>query len=149
MEPLVDHFKQYYGYYAMGALCVLPVIILFRRYSVPTIMYAMELCIYMALLHCLTYGVVVFASWFKDQSTMKRARGLVGDDYNPGWKTPILEFWKRKEYNPEWLFYLEIALLFVVLVLMWKFRPLRARRPRKKTANAKKKPIQYNYRKAK
>lgn len=147
MEPLVDHFKQYYGYYAMGALCVLPVIILFRRYSVPTIMYAMELCIYMALLHCLTYGVVVFASWFKDQSTMKRARGLLGQDYNPGWKTPILEFWNRKQYDPQWLFYFEIVLLLVLVFLVWKYRPLRARRPKK--AASKRKPLPYDYRKAK
>ena len=149
MEPLFNHFKEFYGYYIMGAICVLPFIIVFRRVAVPAIMYVVEFCIYTGLLHCLTYGVVVTAAWFKDQSTMKRAQGLVGQDFNPGWSTPIVDFWNREAYNPRWLFYFEIALLFLVIFMMWKYRPLRARRPKQKGSAPKKKPGGYDYRKMK
>ncbi len=150
MEPIIGHFREFYGYYIMGAFCVLPFIVVFRRVAVPAIMYVIELCIYMGLLHCAIWVIVAVAAWFKDQSTMKRARDLVGDDYNPGWTTPILEFWKREEYNPHWLFYFEIVLFFLVIFLMWRYRPMRMRRPKKAMESKNKKKIGgYDYRKVK
>jgi len=148
MEAITEHLKEYYRWYLLGAVCVLPAIIIFRRHVIPAIFYAVELAIYMALLHGATHLVVLLAGWFKDQSTMKRAQGLLGQDFNPGWTTPLLEFWKRNEYQPQWLFYFEIVLVLLLISLMWRYRRPRMRRPRKKTIAPKKKPG-YDYRKEK
>jgi hypothetical protein len=148
VESLIAHFREFYGYYIMGVICVLPFIIVFRRVAVPAIMYLVELIVYAALFHCFTYVVVATASWFKDQSTMKRARDLVGDDYNPGWSTPIPDFWNVDAYNPHWLIYFEGVMIFVIIALMWKYRPLRMKRPKKK-AETSKIPRPYDYRKVK
>ena len=159
MEPLVEHFKEFYVYYLIGAACILPPLIFFRRFTVAAFMYLIELCIYLALMHGVMYGVIAVAAWFKDQSTMKRARGLIGETFDPGWTTPILRFWDKEGYEPQWLIYFEIGLAVLILYLMWKFRPPRMRRPRKWRADwsktskpgAKpgigKKPGGYDYRK--
>jgi uncharacterized membrane protein (GlpM family) len=148
MEVVIQHLKEHYGWYVFGLICVLPPFVLLRRYTVAPVMYAVELVIYMGLLHCLIYGVVVVAAWFKDQSTLKRARGLVQASFNPGWKTPLLRFWDRQQYDPPWLLYFELVLLVVVIFLMWRYRPLK--RTRRKPPPSKKKPGPgYNYRRVK
>ncbi len=147
MEPIVDHFEEYYRWYALAAICLLPLIVIFRRQTFPAILYAVELAIYAAIMHCLVHVVAIIAAWFKDQSTMKRARDLLDADYNPGWTTPLLEFWNRKEYNPEWLIFFEVGLLALVFFLMWRYRPMQKRKPKKK-APAKKTGKGYDYRKA-
>ena len=150
MHAVIEHFREYYRWYILGVVCILPVLVVFRKYTVPAILFAVELCIYMALLHGAIHLVCLLAAWFKDQSSMKHAFDAIGRDYNPGWTTPIVEFWDRKQYDPWWLLYFEIVLAVAVFVLMWKFRPLQMRRPRKKAPPAKKKPVAaFNYKKTK
>ena len=60
---------------------------------------------------------------------MKRAFDVVADS-DPHWTTPFRYFYDRTLYNPRWLFYVEIGLVAVIVVLMWKWRPLR---PQKKS----------------
>lgn len=156
MEPLVEHFRAFYVYYLIGAICILPPLIFFRRFTVAAIMYAIELAIYLALMHVAMYVFVAVAAWFKDQSTMKRALDLPGNSFNPGWTTPLLRFWDQEGYEPHWMIYVELGFCAVILYLMWKFRPPRMRRPRKWRADwsktgskqgAAKKPAPYDYRK--
>lgn len=138
MEPILQHFREYYRVYIMVAVCVLPIIVVFRRWAVPTILYLVEFCIYTVMMHVLVCGVVYLAAWFKDQSTMKRARGVIGEDFNPGWKTPLIEFWDRSQYTPSWLVYVEIVFLVAIAVLMWRYRPIRTQQRKSKTPPSKK-----------
>jgi len=148
MEILTEHFQSYWMYYAIGAACLLPPIIYFRRWSLPLIQYAVEYVIYLGLFHVGLAVIVLVAGWFKDQSTMKRARGLVGANYNPGWETPWLEFWNRELYNPMWLFYFEIVVAVVVLVLMVRIRGIGVQRKKRRKIPPSKKvaaPGEYQY----
>ena len=43
----------------------------------------------------------------------------------PGWTTPWLEFWKADQYAPPWVMYLEVVLLIIIIVAVWRYRPLR------------------------
>ena len=139
MEIVIDHFQSYWMYYAIGAAVLLPPLIYFRRWSSPLIQYAIEYVIYLGLTHVGLGTIVRVAGWFMDQSTMKRARGLVGENYNPGWETPWLEFWNRELYNPVWLFYAEIVVAVLVFVLMVRLRGIGLQRKKRKKVPPSKK----------
>ena len=51
MEPIIDHFEEYYRWYIIGAIGVLSVLVIFRKQAVPALMYAVELAIYAELMH--------------------------------------------------------------------------------------------------
>ena len=139
MEILTEHFQSYWMYYAIGVAVLLPPLIYFRRWSLPLIQYAVEYVIYLGLIHVGLATVVRVAGWFIDQSTMKRARGLVGEDYHPGWKIPLREFWNRELYNPVWLFYAEIVVAALLFVLMVRIRGIGAQRKKRKKVPPSKK----------
>jgi len=132
MEVLTEHFQSFWKYYAVAGVLLLALIIYFRRWALPLLQYTVEYCIYLGLLHVGLGTIVRVASWFKDQSTMKRARGLVGQSYNPGWETPWLRFWDRELYSPEWLLYMEIIFALVVLLLMVRIRGIGVQRTKRK-----------------
>jgi len=136
MEPVLEHFREYYKLYAGIALVGLPPILIFRRFTIPAILYVVEFVIYAVLMHCLLGGVIRLAAWFKAESAMKRAFDARANT-NPGWITPFRYFYDRALYNPPWLFYLEIALLVAILAAMWKYRPLRAQKKRIKPLTAR------------
>jgi len=137
MEVLAQHFSDWWRVYVVVAIVVLPVIIIFRRWAIPAILYAVELSIYLVIVHVLLSGVVRLAAWFKDQSTMKRARGLTEQNFDPGWSTPVPDFWNLDAYNPHWLVFFELALAAGIVFLMWKYRPMQVQRAKKKPAPPK------------
>lgn len=129
MDAVLGHFREHYKLYAGILLVSLPPILIFRRYTIPAILYTVEFVVYACLMHALLGGVIRLASWFKAESAMKRAFETAAS-VNPNWKTPFKEFYDRSQYNPQWLFYVEIAALAAILVLMWKYRPLRVQKKR-------------------
>lgn len=139
MDVLAQHFTEWWRVYVVVAILVLPVVVIFRRYTVPAILYTVELAIYLCIVHVLLSGVVRLAGWFKDQSTMKRARGLTEQSFDPGWTTPVPRFWDLDAYNPHWLVYLEAVLALGIVFMMWKYRPMQVQRAKKKPAPPKKK----------
>ena len=139
MEIVLEHLQSYWMYYAIGAAVLLPPLIYFRRWSLPLIQYAVEYVIYLGLIHVGLATIVLVTGWFVDQSTMKRARGLVGENYNPGWRIPLLEFWNRELYNPVWLFYAEIVVAVFVFVLMVRLRGIGVQRKKRKKVPPSKK----------
>ena len=139
MEPVVEHLREFYRVYVFVAVITVPIVIVFRRYTVPAIAYAFELCVYAAIVHGLFHATLRLAAWFKDQSSMKRAFGDVAPGAeDPGWTTPLLEFWKRGEYSPEWILYVEAVLLVGVIYLIWRYKPLRPQKKGRKPPPAKK-----------
>jgi hypothetical protein len=92
IQPVLEHLQQHAMAYGAGAVVVLILVYLTRRWSVPIIFYAVELSIYLGVMHALVGGIVRLAAWFKDQSSMKRAFDLK-DLAPPDWTTPLYT-WK-------------------------------------------------------
>ncbi len=135
MDVVQEHLREHYKLYVGIVLVLLPPVVFFRRYTIPAILYTIEFVVYCVLMHCLLGGVIRLASWFKAESAMKRAFDSVRDT-NPQWKTPIVYFYDRSLYNPQWVFYLEIAAVIAILVLMYKYRPLRAQKKKARPLTA-------------
>lgn len=134
LGPLLEHFREHYTVYVFIALFTLPILVIFRRYTAPTIAFVLELCLYVALLHVLVHGSVRLTAWFKDQSSMKRAFGPVAEGAaDPGWTTPLLTFWQHDLYSPAWLLYFECFVVAAIVYLMWRYKPVR---PQKKGTRA-------------
>jgi len=129
MDAVQEHLREHYKLYVGIFLVLLPPVVFFRRWSIPAILYAIEFVVYCALMHSILGGVIRLAAWFKTESAMKRAFDRLADS-NPGWTTPFRYFYDRTLYNPKWLFYLEIVAVAAIVVMMWKYRPLR---PQKKS----------------
>jgi len=125
MQPILDHLREHYRLYLGIGIPLLVVLVVSRKYSVPVILFAAEFAIYSAAVHVMVGCVVRLAAWFKDQSTMKRAHDIVGENLNPGWQTPWLRFYDRSDYDPQWLFFFELVVVIGILVMMWRLKPIR------------------------
>jgi hypothetical protein len=135
MQPLLEHLRHYAAAYIIVAVCLLPILYLTRRWSVPAILYTIEIAIYMGLMHLAVWMLVGFTAWFKDQSSMKRAfdtKSFV----KPDWGTPLLQFWDRAAYKPAWLVYVELVFVVLILYAVWRYRPMRIQRQRKHPVNS-------------
>lgn len=125
--PVLDHLKEYYGFYIVVTILVAPGIYFTRRWSIPIIAYVLETIIYIASMHLVVGLVTRVARWFKDQSSMKRAFDTK-DFRPPDWTTPWLEFWNKEAYIPQTVFYVETAFAIIIILLVWRYRPIRVRR---------------------
>ncbi len=119
MEIGIDLSHPWTGY-VVTFLAALPLLYLVRQLILPVILWVGEAVLYTAALHLLLHGVVRTARWFKLESTM-----YVNERADPGWYVPIAEFWNPALYNPDWLFYFQIAALCVITFLVLKHRPLK------------------------
>lgn len=134
MDELVAHFQDNAVGYGIGGVCLIPVIYVTRKYSVPLILYIVEFTIYAVAMHVVTWCVVTLTRWFKEQSSMRALRDDGRPEDAPEWGTPLIEFWKREEYDPNWVWIVEVILLVIILGLMWRYRPMKIqRKPQRKT----------------
>ncbi len=129
VETIIAHLQENMVAYAVIGVCALPLIFFSRKYSVPVILYTVEVIIYWGLIHAAMGTLVRFAAWFKDQSSMKRAFDTK-DFAPPSWSTPWMEPWNRDAYDPQWVFYLEVILALATLYAVWRYRPLRIQHKR-------------------
>lgn len=125
MEDLLAHVQENAVGYGIGALCLAPLIYVTRKYSVPFILYIVEFSIYACAVHISTWCLVNLTRWFKEQSSMRALREDGKPLDAPDWATPLLEFWKKEEYIPQWIWMAEVGCLVLVLALMWRYRPMR------------------------
>lgn len=128
MEALIAHLQENAVLYAAGGICLLPVIYLTRKFSVPAILYLVEFSIYSGLLHVATNVLVRVTRWFKESSSMRALREDGKPIDTPEWSTPLIEFWKTEEYDPNWVWKMEVAFLVVILIIMWRYRPMKIQR---------------------
>lgn len=132
VEAVVEHFKTNYSIYIAVIICLLPVIFFTRKYSLPLILYTIETLLYLCIMHVTMWTLVVIAKWFKEQSSMK---ALHDPDRAPDWQTPLVAFWQKEEYNPVWVYYAEIAFVFIVIFMVYRFRPPKVKRiPKRQSA---------------
>lgn len=135
MDAALEHLREHHKLYAVIVLLSVPLTVFFRRYSVPAILYAIEFVMYAVLMHAVLGGTVRLAAWFRAESTMERALDSAAS--HPGWTTPFARFYDRALYNPPWLFYLEVAALVIIVILMFKYRPLRPQKKKAKPLSAR------------
>ncbi|MBI2425464.1 MAG: hypothetical protein HYV27_21740 [Candidatus Hydrogenedentes bacterium] len=134
MDVLLEHLRTNAAMYATGVVLALPLIYLTRKYSVPAILYAVEAIIYFALMHCVMFGIVAGFRWFKENSSMRALREDGKPADAPDWGTPFFEFWNAELYRPHWVLYVEIVFAVLILVLMYRYRPMKIqRKSRRKT----------------
>jgi len=125
MELVLDHLKEHYGTYVVAALCVLPLLYVTKKWSVPIILYIIEISVYCAVMHTTMFLIVAVTRWFKENSSMRALREDGKPLDTPEWGTPWLEFWNTAAYDPRWVIYIEVALVVIILVLVWRYRPLK------------------------
>ena len=146
MEDLTKHFAEYYKYYIIAAVLILPPLVIFRRHSAPIIQFFLELFLVSSATHLVFHGLVGLVASFHNASSMELAVSETVTN-KVDWHTPLIAIWDRTLYKPPALFYAELTLFVVLLALMWKFRAIRIR-PMKKKPPPKKKSV-YDYSKKK
>jgi hypothetical protein len=130
MEAVTAHFEEFYRYYLVGAIVVIPVLLLTRKYSLPLILFTIESIIYAGLMHFAVGTIVRVTRWFRENSSMRALREDGKPVDAPEWTTPWIEFWNRDLYDPGWIFYMEIVFFVLVLVAVLRYRPMKVQRKR-------------------
>ncbi|HEX72429.1 MAG TPA: hypothetical protein ENN65_03840 [Candidatus Hydrogenedentes bacterium] len=141
MDAVTAHLSEHYLYYIIGAAALLPVLYLTKRWSAPLVFYTLEIAVYLGLMHLVMWGLVGLTRWFAENSSMKALREDGKPIDAPDWGTPLLEFWQQEAYQPGWVYYVEIVAALLIIVLVWRYRPMRVqrRKDRRRAAAGKKK----------
>lgn len=119
MEGVFEHLRQNLAVYAVVSVCIIPVLYIFRKHTVPVIFHGLEVLIYSVLAHLAFYGMVQFTWWFKSQSAMQL------DANAQPYTTPLTAFWVKDLYSPEALYYVEVGMFFLIIFVVAYFRPLK------------------------
>lgn len=135
MNAILDYARSHWAGCAFAAVLVLVALYWCRRYTIPALLLAVEFAVYCAVIHVVLHGVVRVAAWFKYESQMKF---LVEEKEQVPWQTPLTRFWDTKGYDPAWMFYIELALLVGVIILMLRYRPMRIQKVRPRSTPATK-----------
>lgn len=136
MTSVLDLIQSNWKIILLVLLCILPFALIFRKKTVPMIMYIIEYAVYLCIIHAVMYFVVSLGSWFHEESQF-RALSEPGQRAATGaWKVPTYEVWKQALYNPQWLMYVEIGFFIVALLLMFKFRPMKLQKVKTKSPMA-------------
>ncbi|MCH7959548.1 MAG: hypothetical protein IID08_05435 [Candidatus Hydrogenedentes bacterium] len=124
MDALLQNIQENAVAYGVTAAVLVPLIYAFRQHTFPIIFHTLEAAFYMCSFHLVLGGMVRFFQYFKSASHMENALGEAAA--TPVMTTPInLNFWQRELYEPEWLFYFEVAAALALLFLVIKIRPVR------------------------
>jgi hypothetical protein len=140
MELVLAHLKDHAVIYIIAAGVGLPILIIFKRHTTPIVFFLVEFSVYVTVMHGLMHTFVKFCAWFSDQASSKRAYAAVGEHFTPNWETPLTQFWTRELYKPYWLAYVELGFVAAILLLMYKYRPLRPQKAKKRPPPPPKKP---------
>jgi hypothetical protein len=132
MDAVMEHLQMWYPAYIVGGILLLPVIFFTRHYSLPAILFAIEMVIYMFIAHVVIWCIVNVATWFKNNSSMKALDKEGVPEGAVDWTTPLLEFWKIEEYNPGWIVYMEGVFAVLIVIAVLRYRPLKVHNPHKR-----------------
>lgn len=124
MQALMEHLQARWAAYVGLFVCSLPLLYLGRRYVVPVVTFVLEIVFFVGILHVIIHGFTRLTAWYSEHTAVENS--LIGvEPENPGWTTPLAEFWNKSQYSPEWIFYVELALLCVITYIVWRYRPIR------------------------
>lgn len=130
MAAVLAHLEEYWMAYALLAVCLIPILYVTRRYSVPFIQYTVEIVLYIAIMHVAAWCIVAVTRWFKEQSSMKALQEDGRPVDAPEWTTPFFEFWNRELYTPPWLVWVEVVAAVLIVIAVFRFRPMRIQHKR-------------------
>jgi len=134
MDVVLEHLQEHYLVYVAVLVVALPLVYFTRKWSVPVILYTIEICIYMVIMHTAVFLLVMVTRWFKQESSMKALRPDGTPEDAPTWGTPYFEFWRRELYDPAWIVYVELAFILVIVLLVWRYRPMKIQRKGRRQA---------------
>jgi len=109
--------------YSIAGVLLIILIYITRKWSLPFLFYAIETLIYLIIMHVVMHGLVILAVWFYVNTQMRALRPDGTPAYVPDWQTPLVDFWNRSGYIPDWLFKLEFFLAVLIIFLVWRYRP--------------------------
>lgn len=140
-SPFIGHVVEHKTYYIGGLAVGLPFLYFTRKVTIPLILYLLEMSIYLSIIHGIVHLVVRLTAWFKVNSSMKALRpdGTPAEDVD--WATPLVEFWDRDLYTPNWIFYMEACFAVIVVILVLRYRPMSTQRKPKPKYNPDGTPI--------
>ena len=127
MDAIIQHLQEHMAIYVVAVVVVLPLLYAFRYWTFPVIFHAVEGVFYFACVHMVIAGLVRFFQYFKSQTEMENALGP--GEAQAAFTTPVnFNFWQKDLYNPEWLFFLEIAAILGIAYVVLKLRPVNYKR---------------------
>ena len=139
-EAITLHIQENGIVYFGVAVVLIPLIVVFRKHTLPVIYHAAEYLLYCAVAHVLLGGLVRAFSWFRGETTFKNYDGSMSAQFTP-FTTPLnLNFWQRELYSPQWLFWFEIGVAVLLLYVVLFIRPVKFKN--KPQVNKKPKPGQ-------
>ena len=125
-----EHVQIYFKFYLLGIAVAVPLIYFTRKWTVPLLLYTVEICIYFCIMHVLVHAFVGITAWFKTNSSIRALRkdGMPIDAVF--WSTPFVKFWDTTLYDPQWLLYVEYVFMAVIILLVLKYRPMHTQKPK-------------------
>jgi len=130
MDAVIKHIAENWIPYLVILACALAIILIFRKHTLPVILWAMEWVVYCCLFHVAVNLLVRLVRWFdyNTQMNMREEERVYKD-----WATPLTQFWSREAYHPNWIFWLEVVVAAAFLIAMVRYRPMATQkvRPRK------------------
>lgn len=141
LAPVLDHLAEHKTQYIGGAAVGIPLFYFTRKYTVPLILYLLEISVYLSLMHGAVHLLVRVTAWFKVTSSMKALRPDGTPSEQVDWTTPLFSFWERDLYEPNWILYVEACFAALVLVLVFRYRPMSTQHKPKPKYNADGTPI--------
>jgi hypothetical protein len=127
MDAVAQHVAENWKAYAVLLACLVPTLVIFRKFTVPAMVWAIEWVMYCGLFHVAVNVFVRIVRWFQYNTQMEmREEERVYKD----WATPLVDFWNRDGYRPGWIFWLELAVAVVFLLAMIRYRPMTVQKVR-------------------
>ncbi|MDZ4859784.1 MAG: hypothetical protein SGI88_12455 [Candidatus Hydrogenedentes bacterium] len=108
------------------AAIIIPLLYATRRWTWGPIQWFLELIIYFGIFHTVTHFAVMLTDWFQFESQMKM---LVDEKVRMNYETPLSTPWLMDQYNPQWLFYVELAAVVLIIGAMFRYRPMKTQKP--------------------
>jgi hypothetical protein len=125
-----EHVQTYLKFYALGIVVAVPFLYFTRKWTLPLILYAVEMCIYFSIMHVIIHAFVGITAWFRTNSSIRALRkdGMPIDAVY--WTTPLVRFWDKTVYDPQWLLYVEYGFMVAIVFLVLKYRPMHTQKPK-------------------
>ena len=141
LGPVFEHLAEHKIWYIGGAAAGIPFFYFTRKVTVPLIFYLLEISVYLSLMHGAVHLLVRLTAWFKVTSSMKALRPDGTPSEQVDWMTPLFTFWERELYEPNWILYMEACFAAIVLMLVFRYRPMATQHKPKPKYNADGTPI--------
>jgi hypothetical protein len=123
VEAITLHLQENGIAYFLVAVVIIPLAVVFRRYTLPFLYHTAEYAIYCAVAHTVIGGLTRAFSWFRAETAFKSYSGQLSPDFVP-MTTPLnMNFWQRSLYSPQWLFWFEIAVALLLVYVVIFIRP--------------------------